>query len=303
MLHDLRPLAVFAKAVEAGSFRAAAAALGLSPSVVSHHVGALEARLGEALLYRSTRRLALTRAGERLIGPARAMVAAAEDGLDALAGRARQPVGRLRVTAPAVLADSDTVDDLAAFARAHSGVALDLAFADTRANLVAGGIDLALRMGRMTDSGFRTVTLESVPRVLVAAPSYIAARPPARHPGDLAAWDWLHLSPVPRAALFRPARPRAGDKPLRVEFRSRLAADSATALARLAEAGLGATECPHFLVAEALARKRLAIVLPGWTLGALAIHAVWHANAPRAGLVRRLVDFLAARAAARRAGG
>jgi DNA-binding transcriptional LysR family regulator len=298
MLHALRPLAVFAKTVEAGSFRAAAAQLGLAPSVVSHHVAGLEARLGEALLYRSTRRLTLTRAGERLIGPARDMVAAAEDGLDAVAGRARQPIGALRVTAPAVLAAGDTIGDLAAFARAHPGVALDLAFADARVDLVAAGIDLALRMGRLADSGLKTLRLGSVPRVLVAAPAYLAGRAPARHPRNLAAWDWLHLSPVPRHVVFRRAGAGAG-APVRVGFGPRLAADSATALARLAEAGLGLAECPHYLVAEALARRRLAVVLPGWTLGGLDIHAVWHANAPRAGLVRRLVDFLKARAAAR----
>lgn len=81
MLDQLRPMAVFAKTVEAGSFRAAAKALNLSPSVVSHHVAQLEARLGVALLYRSTRSLSLTPIGEKLFGAAFAMLTVAETGL------------------------------------------------------------------------------------------------------------------------------------------------------------------------------------------------------------------------------
>jgi DNA-binding transcriptional LysR family regulator len=103
MLDQLRPLAVFAKTVETGSFRAAASALELSPSVVSHHIAQLETRLGVALLYRSTRRLALTRVGERLFQSARVMLEAAETGLDSVSRQSRQPVGELRITAPAVL--------------------------------------------------------------------------------------------------------------------------------------------------------------------------------------------------------
>ena len=101
MLDDLRALAVFAKTVQHGSFRAAAKALGLSPSVVSHHVSALERRLAVALLYRSTRHLSLTSEGERLLESARAMLLAAEQGLGGLSGRSLQPFGHLRMTLPA----------------------------------------------------------------------------------------------------------------------------------------------------------------------------------------------------------
>lgn len=290
MLDALRPLAVFAKTVETGSFRAAAAALGLSPSVVSHHVARLEARLGAALLYRSTRRLAPTRAGERLIGAARDMVAAAESGLDALAGEARRPAGRLVVTAPAVLTAGAFVDDLAAFAADHPGVALDVTFTDARQDVIAGGIDLAIRMGRMADSSLKSVALGAARRVLVASPSYLAGRKKPRRPADLAAWDWLHLAPVPRRLVFR----RAGAS-VAVEYAPRLTADSAIALFRLAEAGLGLATGPDFLAAPAFRARRLVPVLPGWSLGAIGIHAVWPPQAPRLGLTRRLVDFLVAR--------
>jgi len=90
MLNQLRALAVFAKTVDHGSFRSAARELQLSPSVVSHHISQLEEQMGVALLYRSTRKLSLTRDGERLIDAARTMVAAAEHGISAAQDHAEQ---------------------------------------------------------------------------------------------------------------------------------------------------------------------------------------------------------------------
>ena len=94
MIDELRAIAVFAKTVEAGSFRAAARELSLSPSVVSHHVSQLEDKLGVALLYRSTRRLSLTHDGEKLFHHAKEMLASAENGFDAIAKRANEPTGK-----------------------------------------------------------------------------------------------------------------------------------------------------------------------------------------------------------------
>src|SRR5215470_9370552 len=119
VIGELKALAVFATTVERGSFRDAARALALSPSVVSHHVSELERRLSLALLYRSTRRLALTPDGEKLYQSARDMLAAAERGLDAVSAQGPNPTGVLRVTAPALLAETVFCRDLAAFAHAH----------------------------------------------------------------------------------------------------------------------------------------------------------------------------------------
>ncbi|KMN81531.1 LysR family transcriptional regulator, partial [Chromobacterium violaceum] len=119
MIDELRALAVFAKTTETGSFRAAARALGLAPSVVSHHVSQLESRLGVALLYRSTRRLSLTPDGQALYGHAQAMLQAAETGLNELAGRAIEPAGTLRLSLPAFFARGPLTTSLAAFSRCH----------------------------------------------------------------------------------------------------------------------------------------------------------------------------------------
>src|SRR5437667_9970055 len=128
MIDDLKPLALFAKVVELGSFRGAARTYGLSASVVSHHVSELEGRLGVALLYRSTRKLALTPGGDLRLAAAREMLAAAQRGVDAVSGRSATPSGLLRVTAPAFFAETPFPKDLAAFARAYPRVELVISF-------------------------------------------------------------------------------------------------------------------------------------------------------------------------------
>ncbi|MCW3482093.1 LysR family transcriptional regulator [Neisseriaceae bacterium JH1-16] len=291
MIDDLRALAVFAKTVETGSFRAAADALGLSPSVVSHHVAQLEARLGVALLYRSTRRLSLSHDGQALFEHARAMLAAAESGFAAVAAGS-EPTGKLTVTLPAFFAASPLLDALAAFSHTHPKVALDLQFGDAKRDLIRDGLDLAIRIGALTDSTLKARRLFDMPRCLVASPGLMARFAAPQRPEDLAEWDWIGFKPRPNRKQLIDA---AGEA-VPFSFAPRLTVDSVEALGRLAEAGVGLATPPRFLVAEALRAGRLIEVLPDWRVESLGVYAVWPPNAPRDGLARRLVDFLEARA-------
>ncbi|MBL8671399.1 MAG: LysR family transcriptional regulator [Alphaproteobacteria bacterium] len=295
MLERLKALAVFAAVVDRGSFRGAARALGLSPSVVSHHVGALERSLGQALLYRSTRRLALTPQGEALHGQARAMVDAAARGLDAAGAGAGEPSGALRVTAPALLAETAFCRDVAGFASAFPKVALSLSFTEERRDLLRDGLDLALRIGWPEDSALKARRLAAMPRVLVAAPAYVAARPKPGRLGDLAGWDWIHLTAVrPEAALMPPGGGTAEVLP----YIPRVAVDSATAMRAMTVAGLGVATLPEVLARQDLARGRLVRVLPRWRSPMPGVYALWPGGTPRPGLTMRFVDFMAPRLAA-----
>ena len=296
MLNHLRPLAIFAMATKAGSFRAAARALTLSPSVVSHHIARLEERLGVALLYRSTRSLSLTPDGEKLFRATVAMLEAAESGLDALSARSSGPAGELRLTAPAVLAAGAFIDDLAAFSLQFPKIQLSLNFTDVRRNLIRDGIDVAIRMGRLEDSALKAKKLYDVERKLLAAPEYVGSRRGPRRPSDLADWDWLQLKSVRPEASFASKRGVSQ----RIAFTPRIIVDDAIALYRLSRAGLGLAMAPEFLAADDIANERIVEVLPEWTLRPLGIYAVWPPNAPRQSLTTRLVGFLVARAAMRR---
>ncbi|TDR82763.1 LysR family transcriptional regulator [Paludibacterium purpuratum] len=288
MIDELRALAVFAKTVEAGSFRAAAAALALSPSVVSHHVAQLEQRLGVALLYRSTRRLSLTDDGRLLYGHAREMLAAAETGLGALAERTGELSGALSVTLPAFLAQSALIGTIAGFLRQHGKVRLTLDFSDEKQDLVGEGIDLAIRIGDLQDSGLKSVRLFDLPRKLVAAPALLAGQVPLERPEALRAFDWIGISMRPGAKTLRHRDGRESQ----IDIAPRVRVNSIEASCQLALAGAGLCTPPAFMVADDLAAGRLVEPLPEWHVPALGVYAVWPPNAARDGLTRRLIDCL-----------
>ena len=288
MLNYLRAMAVFAKTVEYGSFRSAAHNLGLSPSVVSHHISQLEEHLGVALLYRSTRALSLTRDGEQLIDAAQAMVAAAESGLNAVLDRSEELSGELHITAPAALARSRLSDNIAVFVRSHPKVRLAIDFSDDRRNVVADGIDVAIRMGWLQDSSLKARKLYNVVRVLVASSDYLKGRSLPKTPKDIEEWDWLELTSAPFKPIFR----HGSHKSVTIRPTSRLAANSATALYQFAARGAGLAALPRFLVEEDIRAGTMEILLPEWKLPSIAVYAVRPQSAPRDGLAAEFVKAM-----------
>lgn len=288
MIDRLRQLAVFAKAVETGSFRGAAKALNLSPSVVSHHISKLEGDLGVALLYRSTRKLSLTVDGEKLFRSAQEMVAAAESGLDDISAGSLEPAGRLKLTAPAVLAHSGLIDGIAAFTAAYPKVDLDVSFTDVRRDIIAEGIDLAIRMGWLKDSSLKSKKVASEERLLLAAPSYLEGRDMPETPSDLRNWQFLYLSGVGRQFEFKN---QSGERTT-ISATSRIVVDDAIALYRLVRAGVGVGALPRFLAVDDLAAGKIVHVLPDWQSKPLGVYAVWPPNTPRLGLTSRFVSYL-----------
>jgi DNA-binding transcriptional LysR family regulator len=290
MLDQLRQIAIFAKTIDHGSFRAAARAMHLSPSVVSHHVTQLEERLGTALIYRSTRKLSLTPHGETLIAAARAMIDAAEGGLQAVSDQARQPSGVLRVTAPAVLAQSKLVDQLAVFAIEHPNVQLSLDFSDVRRELIGDGFDVAIRMGWLKNSSLMSRKLFEVRRRLVAAPTYLTARPDPVSPDDLSGWEWLELAQV---WLKKPEFVNGARRVVVERSAPRISVNDAHALYGLTRSGAGLAIIPEFLAEADVSAGTLQYVLPEWTVCPVGVFAVWPSNAPKDGLVKHFVEFLA----------
>jgi len=291
MIDELRQIAIFAKTVDHGSFRAAAQSLRLSPSVVSHHVSQLEKNLGTALLYRSTRKLSLTPDGERLLAAAHNMIDAAESGLQAVVNQVDQPSGMLRITVPAVLSQSELTKMFAEFSLAYPQVGITIDFSDTHRELIADGYDVAIRAGKLKDSSLMARKLFEFQRRLVASPAYLESRPkkPA-NPSALSDWDWLELTPVWRRKLeFRNSNRR---KIVTIKH-MRVSVNSAHALCHLARSGAGLAVVPSFLVEPDLATGALQHVLPKWTVAPVGVFAVWPSNAPKFGLVKHFVSFIA----------
>jgi DNA-binding transcriptional LysR family regulator len=288
MIDELRSLAIFAKVVEAGSFRTAANLLKLSPSVVSHHVAQLEERLGVALLYRSTRRLSLTYEGDKLFSSAKAMILAAEKGLNNVAYHAMEPTGRLNLTLPAMLTRSPLVNDIAAFAKAFPKIELCMSFSDIQLDLIREGIDLAIRIGDLKDSTLKSKRLFTMKRKLVAAPALIDEHAYPRRPQDLLRWEWIGLKMRQNSKKLINQQ----GKSCLIDFEPRIIVDSVEAVRQLAIDGLGLATPPAFLVAEDIQEGILLEPLPNWQPESLPVYAVWPPNVSKESLTFRFMSFL-----------
>ncbi len=288
MIDDLRALAIFAKVAEAGSFSAAGRALRLSTSVVSHHVKALETRHGVSLFRRSTRALSLTDEGHRLLGAARRMVDAAEEGLDAIADISAEPAGSLRLTAPAFLINSPQESAIWRFARQYPNVNITIHGSDAQINLVAEGFDMAIRLGAMSDSTLRNRKIGTFERCLVAAPSYLEAIDMPVVPKDLARCDFVLLDMLPEKFLLQRGSEKATVQP----GQSRVRVNSIGGARSAVLAGLGMQTLPLSEVGPDLDAGRLVRVLPDWSLPTLNMYAVWPPSSHLSSLIRLLLDFL-----------
>lgn len=281
---------VFVAAAETGSFSGAAARLGMSPKLASKYMAELEARLGARLFQRTTRRLGLTPAGERLMIRAPGWL----DDLGEMTGEAREPsrgmVGTLRVSAPVVFGELFVQQMLHRFAAPHPDLVIDLRLSDRYVDLAAEGIDVAVRIGRLDNSSAMARKLGKSTLVLVAAPLYLARS------GALATVDDLH-----RHACIRDANLRGdGAWPLmengelrRVQVSGRFVVDSARVARDLAVSGEGVTLCPDYVVRDDLAARRLARVLPNVSGPTLDIHALHLGQRRVPRRTRALLDFLA----------
>lgn len=290
MIEDYRSLAVFVAIADAGSLSAAGRQLKLSTSVVSHHLSRLENKMGATLFFRSTRSMSLTPEGRIALDPARRMVTAGEEALDLLGSGQDEPIGALRVTMPAFGDQSHLRQTLWRFANAHPLVALSLHSSDTHVDLVKGGFDLAIRLGRLADSNLKSRRIGSFDRVLVAAPSYLSQRAPITRIEDLAHCDFVGVNALPDALTLQSKTQSVTFEPERI----RIEVDSITSAISAVRAGLGLRALPLSEIADDLATETLVRILPDWSLPDMGIYAVWPDIGPQKKLTRRLIDFFAA---------
>lgn len=294
-LPDLEGLAIFARVAEFRSFSRAAEELKLSKATVSKAVGRLETRLGARLFNRTSRRLALTEAGQALATRAAAMLAEGEAAESEALSRSAAPQGLVRLAAPMSFGVLYVAPLLPDFFRAYPGISIDLHLSDAQADLIGGGFDAAIRIAALPDSSLMARRLCDMPIHLVAAPSYLKVHGKPRHPLQLAEHaglgysyqltldTWRFHNKSGETASVRPSGP------LRV--------NNGEAMLPSLIAGLGIGVLPQFIVQDALARKELEIVLPDWSLPASAVYWLTPPGGPRPKRVETLADFFASRLA------
>jgi DNA-binding transcriptional LysR family regulator len=288
---NLNRLVAFVAVVEAGSLTGAAGRLGVAKTMVSAHMQRLEAELGVNLLVRTTRRLALTEAGEAFYDAARHIVQSAEEAVNAIGQDRAELQGTLRITAPVDYSANVVAPLAVALQRTHPGLKIELHSGDRRFDLVAEGIDVAIRLGKLADSNHQAVRVAPLASWLVAAPSLLAGLKLSR-PRDLAALPFVALSVLPHPSSWTFEGP--GQRRERVHFEPRLTANSAHTTRSAALAGGGMAILPEYAVADDIRSGRLEHVLPKWSVPSGGVYAVFPATRYRPQKVRVLIDALRA---------
>jgi DNA-binding transcriptional LysR family regulator len=262
---DLGALSTFAVVAEERSFTKAAVRLGVSRSAVSHAVQALEERLGLRLLARTTRTVAPTEAGERLLAqlrPALDGIATALTDLDRLRDK---PSGVVRLVAPPVALAMVVSPKLARFARDYPDVLLDLTVVDdTRGDIVAGRYDAGIHLGEFVQKDMIAVRVTGRQRAaIVGSPSYFATHPKPKTPRDLTAHTCVRYRMGADGPVYRWEFEKRG-KPVTVSVDGPVIASDTAFTVRAAIDGVGLAFSLEDDVAELLARGELVRVLEDW---------------------------------------
>jgi DNA-binding transcriptional LysR family regulator len=286
----LTQLALFVRTAETGSFSRTAREFGLAQPSVSRAIAALEARLGTTLLHRTTRRVALTEAGQALAASAREALAAIDEAENAARG-ADHLSGMLRIALPPAFGVRQIVPRLPGFMALHPGLRVELMMSDRFEDLIAEGADLALRLGNQPDSAFVTRKLASTDRLIVASPGYLKRRGAPLEVAHLARHDCLGgpADTDPEVWTFR----REG-KAEAISVDIRVRTGSAAGVVACAVAGLGIALASRWMCAEELADGRLEPVLPGSLLEPIQAYVVFPSGRRPSRKARAFSDYLSA---------
>ena len=263
MLKELHRMAVFAAVVERGSFSKAAAALGLGKSVVSAHVAALEKRLGTQLINRSTRALALTHEGVVFNEHCRQMVAAGESAFATVESQRVSASGTIRLTSSYNFGVSFLIARLAAFRQLHPDVSFDLVLEDSVSNIIEERFDLALRVGRLPDTGLFSTELGTCRMLLCASRDVARARPKIAEPGDLLRLPYVTITQLPHPEKLNLVHARSGQR-ITLLLHPTVKTHSGIAAREFIRCGAGVGLLPDYAVAEDLRNGNLIQLLPDW---------------------------------------
>jgi len=313
MTPDADDLLLFARVAEAGSFSRAAERVQLPKSTVSRRIAALEKRLGERLLQRTTRKLVITEFGQGVLDHARVLSEEVEAALAFALSRQARPSGRLRVSMPGDFASAALEQPLGAFIRDYPDVALELDLSPRRVDLIGENFDLAIRMGTLQDDvQLAARRLAVFTTGLYAAPALLREHGEPLTPDALLTMPGLMLlsrsgEAVPWQLSARAAAPAGDASPHGAHTRrastetvahalvprQHVRANSPDVLIRLARRGAGVVAVADFFAEPYLARGELLRILPDWCLPDADCWAVFPGRRLMPAKTRAFIDMLA----------
>jgi DNA-binding transcriptional LysR family regulator len=294
-LPDFEGLAIFAKVVELRSFAAAAVELALSKATVSKAVSRLEERLGARLFNRTSRRLALTDAGQKLAERATRLLLDGEAAENEALAQSVAPRGLVRLAVPMTFGVKAVAPILPEFLEAYPDVAVELHLSDAMVDLIGQGFDAGLRIARLPDSSLIARRLCAMPRYTVAAPSYLKRHGRPTHPMHLAQHKCLDYSYLSTPGVWHYTN--AAGEQASVRPAGALRVNNGEALMPALLAGLGIADLPDFIVGDAVSSGAVEVILKGWKQTEASVHLMMPPGGPRPARVDVLADFLAKRLA------
>ena len=289
MSDQLLELSVFVRAAETGSFSRVAGEFRTSQPSVSRMVASLEARLGVKLLLRTTRRVTVTEAGVIYLERARQILGDLDEAAQAARG-VDSLHGVLRVAMSGAFGTREVIPRLPAFLAQHPLLKVELLISDRTEDLVAEGVDVALRLGRLADSQFGARLLATAPRFIVASPGYLAMRGVPETLADLTRHDCIVGPGLSGSTGWSFTRSGAVTS---VAVAGRVQVASAEGVIASVKAGLGIAVASHWMCRAELERGEICRILPNYQLDPVEVHAVYPAGRRPSSKVRTFSDYLA----------
>jgi DNA-binding transcriptional LysR family regulator len=269
----LQAMEMFVRVVETGSFSKAASEFATTQPTVTKQVAAIEARLKARLLNRNTRGVSLTEAGALYYEKCKDIVRAAEEADSVVQVKQTQAQGLLRVGSSVAFGRRVLVPLALEFMQQHPQLQVDLSFEDRYTDLVAQGIDVAIRMGKLADSSLGARYLGTNPWLMVASPKYLKKHGAPKRPADLSAHETLIYSSVQGSDVWRVVSPRG--EASTVPVTARLRSNNLSAVLAAARSHLGIAALPWYVASDSLASGAVVEVLKGHSLPEQEIHAVY----------------------------
>ena len=279
-------LRTFVAVADRGSFAEAARRMRISPTAASRAVATLEESLGAVLLRRTTRSVRLTEEGAAYLQHCRAALGELDDAALALRGDTATPSGTLVLTAPVTFGQLHILPIVTTLLRANPGLKVELTLTDRVVRLVDEGVDVAVRIGDLSDSGLHALKVAEVRRVLVASPAYLAlhgspANVPALHDHAL-----LSFTEIDRAQEWR----FGPSGKIAIRIAPRLMVNTADAAVRGAINGLGIVRLLSYQTLDAVAAGTLVTVFDNLAPPPIPVHLVYQASRRASVNVRALID-------------
>ncbi|MCB1501549.1 MAG: LysR family transcriptional regulator [Bauldia sp.] len=294
MLDRFTGLQVFSRAAGLGSLSAAARALGMSQTMVTRHIDAIEARLGARLFHRTTRRLTLTEAGQGYLRAAERILGDLDEAEGLASASVTEPRGTLRLNLPLAFGLREAMPAIADFAVLNPALTIDVGLTDRFIDLVEEGWDLAIRIGQLKDSALVARRLAPIRTVLCASPAYIERHGAPRTVADLAAHNCLGYTLPTPASAERWTFGKEGD--IEVAVSGTLRANNGDALRAAVVAGIGLAYQPTFLFSDDIRDGRVVpLMLDQPLFQFFSAYAVYAPTRYVPVKVRRFIDFLVER--------